>query len=174
MTDRTIPGYMTESELTLIEQLANQVPENGVIVEVGSYLGLSASAWATCHPSVKVYCIDKFHIDNQLEMFKNNTSRWPNIIPIKGNSPFEIEYPGDPIDIFFLDGAHVNPSDVDNINFFLPMIKPGGLLCGHDYIKDIRDYFPFVRKNVFDLERRLNIRPTVYPNTTIWSFRLPA
>jgi len=55
----SIPGQITERELWAIETLAKFVPPGGIIVEVGSFLGLSSCAWAkSVHPSVTVYCID--------------------------------------------------------------------------------------------------------------------
>src|SRR5262245_42702412 len=54
-----IAGWMPESELRLIEQLASTLPSSGRMVEVGSYLGRSSWCWAkSVHPSVRVYCID--------------------------------------------------------------------------------------------------------------------
>ena len=54
-----IPGQLHIEEMHAIELLARLVPENGVIVEVGSLLGCSSWIWANnAHPSVKVFCID--------------------------------------------------------------------------------------------------------------------
>ena len=51
-----IPGRFTERELWAIEAMAKSVPPGGVVVEVGSYLGLSSYAWAkSVDPSVTVY-----------------------------------------------------------------------------------------------------------------------
>lgn len=161
--DISVPGFMGPEELEQIARWAREVPANGVIVEVGSYLGRSACAWAMADPTVKIYCIDYFkHMDE----FINNTAQYPNIIPIKGQSPNAIRYPGDLIDIFFLDAAHNNPSDILNIKYFLPLIKPGGLLCGHDYQPE----WPEVVENVQWLEKELGKPVTLYPHSTLWSF----
>lgn len=166
MVDINISGFMGEQELLQLETWAKEVPANGVIVEVGSHLGLSASAWAEADPSVTIYCIDYFP---ELEQFKQNTERWSNIIPIRGQSPNAINYPGDAIDIFYLDAAHRNPSDWLNIEYFLPLIKKGGLFCGHDY-GDNR--YPDVIANIEMLEERLNQKVTLYNNTSLYSFRI--
>lgn len=55
----TIPGWMPESELKILEQLAFTIPENGKMVEVGPFCGRSSWCWAkSVHPSVRVTCID--------------------------------------------------------------------------------------------------------------------
>ena len=42
MYNLDIPGFMSETELIVIEELASQVPENGIIVELGCYKGRSS------------------------------------------------------------------------------------------------------------------------------------
>jgi len=164
--DTSILGFMAPRELLQISEWAKMVPADGVIVEVGSYLGLSASAWAEADSSVKVYCIDKF---DDLAGFIKNTSNYPNVIPLRGDSPNNVDYPGDLIDIFFLDASHTNPSDLEYIEYFLPLIKPGGLFCGHDY-GDSR--YPDIMTNIKLLEDMLGQKVTHHPRTSLYSFRI--
>lgn len=176
--DMNIPGHMLEEELKQIERLASTVPENGNIVEIGSLFGRSAVAWAkSSHPSVTVYCVDMFH--NILESptysfyddFVSNTGNIPNIVPIKAFSPyiFETPLPDVKFDLVFLDAIHKNPFDIDNIRYFLPKIKSGGILCGHDY----EDAWPDVVDNVRYLQQELGMNVTLAPGTSIWYFVLP-
>ena len=127
-----IEGWMHEVELQAIEQLATCVPANGVIVEVGSWCGRSAVAWAaSADPSVTVFCFDPFY---RWDDFVKNTEQFSNIVPVKGIVPSESVYK-DPrkIDIVFIDAGHCNPNDWEIISHFLPFIKPGGYIAGHDY-----------------------------------------
>jgi len=51
--DLTIRGEITHRELQAMEAVAKLVPRDGVVVEVGSYLGRSSWAWAkSVDPSV--------------------------------------------------------------------------------------------------------------------------
>lgn len=169
MYNLDIDGGMQEAELQVIEELARSVPAGGVIVELGTYKGRSAYAWAkSCVHSVAVFCFDVFFPDFYPE-FLENTKDCKNIIAVKGWCPYEKKYNGPPIDIFFLDGLHKNPEDIDAINHFLPHMKSGGIFCGHDYIEN----FPDVLVNVAELEQRLNQKVHIFPNTSIWSFRIP-
>lgn len=174
MYDLSIPGYMPEQDLIYISELAAQVPKNGVIVELGSHKGRSAVAWAaSCDPSVTVYCIDTFFsldMDEPafFEEFKENTKQYDNIIPIVGWSPVGMNFSKIPIDLFFNDGAHSNPYDWNNIQYFLQFIKPGGLLVGHDH----ESSWPDIIENVQRLEQMLNQPVTTYPNSSIYLFRI--
>lgn len=175
MNSNTIKGWMSEKELFQLERWASEVSENGIIMEVGSYLGKSAIRWASaCHPSVTVLCVDYFYIPNDdddlYEEFCNNTKHFTNIKPIRAFSPaFKYSlYASTLLDIFFLDALHKNPNDWDNIEFGLKHLKTGGLLCGHDY----DETWPDVIKNVHTLEDKLNQKATFYSDTSLWSFRV--
>jgi len=183
-----ILGWMTNQECDALADLAKLVPDSGTIVEVGSMFGRSATIWAQSNPTVTVICIDTFienyhsrhDIDweichchkfplngityNLYEEFQKNTQHYDNIKIIRGYSPQNIQYTGQAIDLFFLDAGHSNPNDWDNIEFFLPYIKSGGKICGHDYDK----IFPDVIDNVERLEKMLGKTVTVFKNTSIW------
>lgn len=177
--DLNIPGHMTEEELTQIEYLATLVPENGAIVEIGSLYGRSAVAWAqSCRPSVTVYCVDSFYDilvndpgRNFFDEFLKHTQHIPNIIPIRAISPyiFETKLPDIQFDLVFLDAIHTNPYDIDNIRYFLPKIKSGGILCGHDYLP----CWPDVMQNVHTLEEELGTTAQLIPGTSLWRFDIP-
>ena len=173
MYDLTIPGWMFEEELIQIERWANEVPENGVIMEIGSWYGRSAYAWAkSCHPSVHVYCVDIFYdplTDTDFhDAFNENTKDAHNITSIVAPCPYfkYSKYVDRATDIFFVDSEHNNPADWAVIEFGMKNLKSGGLLCGHDFMDD----WPVVGENIKRLEEMLGKSVTTYPNTTLWSF----
>ncbi len=54
-----IPGWMPESELRIIEQVARTIPKYGKMVEVGPFCGRSSWCWAkSADPTVTVNCLD--------------------------------------------------------------------------------------------------------------------
>ena len=71
---------------------------------------------------------------------------------------------GEPIDLLFIDLHHQNPEDIDSLNYFMPFMKPGGIICGHDYC----DAWPDVKDNVRFLEEKFNTTATFYHDTTLW------
>ena len=190
MNYKDILGWMTEYDLDVISDLAKLVPENSIIVEVGSMFGRSAACWATHTPkTADIYCIDnwysfyiqehpfseatclenKFPLSNKqydlLAEFKNNTKSFANIKMIQGNCPSGTPWNNIPIDLFFLDASHTNPSDWEIIEYFLPFIKTNGIICGHDYDKN---QFPDVVENVSKLESVFNTKVVLFQNSSIW------
>jgi len=189
-----IIGWMIESELQTIERIAQELPEKSTIVEVGSMFGKSSVAWALSAPTSTVYCIDlyedryqsfnqevdedeslgfvnipeKFKEYNSKQEFFKNTKDIDNIVVIEGESPHNITYNGGEIDVFFLDAAHQNPSDWDNLCHFIPLVKEGGIICGHDL-----HVFPDIMENVKKLEKLFKTPVTTFEWTTIWLFKLP-
>jgi len=155
--DLNIRGWMPEIELKVIEKWAQLVPENGIIVEIGSLHGRSATCWALSARTSTVYATDLFcdYVSTQifddamteyhnfprtgdvtsLEVFINNTKHIPNIIPVKADHFPIIPKELDNItpNLLFLDALHKNPSDWDILEAWLPRIAPGGIICGHDY-----------------------------------------
>lgn len=185
-----IVGWMNYTDLTYIESLAKRVPKDGIIVEIGSFLGRSSVCWApSADSSVKVYCIDLFNtvkmydhgaseiecieysyplpnkIYNIKEEFIKNTNNIPNIIMMQGKSPDDIVWNHNEIDILFIDAEHSNPNDWDNIKFFSPFIKPGGIISGHDYNNE----FLNILENVKKLEQLTGNK--VQLNGNIWTIQ---
>lgn len=164
--DINVPGHMSEAELEQISIWAGKVPKNGVIVELGSLYGRSSICWAmNCDPSVTIYCIDDFYGD-KYDIFVKNTTNYKNIIPIRGLSPHRIAYPGNKIDIFFMDADHTNPGCFNNLIFFKNYIKPNGIMCGHDY--NINDW-PDVVNTVLRIKKMYKKILVLHEKTSLWS-----
>jgi len=147
-----IPHTMTKEGLRYLAKMAKTVPENGVIVEVGPLFG--SSTWVLAknsHPSVKVYSIDTWErapwieeiekkfpgcVPFSKDSFLHYTSDCDNVIPIQGWSPdVVVDSWEEDIDMFFDDASHGNPGFINNLNFFVPRVKAGGIVCGDDYAK---------------------------------------
>lgn len=182
--DNSIPGWFTKGDLAVLENISVHVPKNGRIVEVGSLYGRSSVAWAmSCDPSVEIVCIDLFperkmenhkfseevsaingfptngKVYNVKEEFEKNTRAYPNIKMIRGYSPncvHNIDL--GPIDVFFLDALHSNPGDWENLCYFVPRVKVGGFICGHDYHAE---QFPDIVENVARLEKLLGSKAVI-------------
>jgi len=140
-----------------MEAVAKLVPRDGVVVEVGSYLGRSSWAWAkSVDPSVTVYCCDPWdgYRGSSRELFASHTSDCPNIVALQGYSPQDFRDWDRPIDLYFEDAVHRNPVLRENLDFWTGFLKPGGIVCGHDYLGK----FPDVVKEAHALGERLGCR----------------
>ena len=107
---------------------------------------------------------------NTWQEFQTNTADFKNVTPVRGTVPDQIGYTDPrPIDIFFIDATHNNPGDWDIIQHFLPFVKSGGIVAGHDYSPYINIHgvsFPDVNLNVHRLEEIFNQKAKV--TTTLW------
>jgi hypothetical protein len=176
-----ITGRVHVKELERLARLARRVPPNGCIVELGSLFGLSSWTLAkNAHPSVTVYCIDTWirepwmRPDEEqagqivsIETFRQNVSDLANIVPLQGYSPRDFAGWRRTIDLLFDDCVHTNPTLHENLSFWTPLVRPGGIIAGHD----CSDEFPDVKAEVDDLAAKIN--KTAEVEITLWSIRLP-
>ena len=189
--ENNIPGFMSIKELETLDTIFAPYNKSDAIgIEIGSFLGRSSYQISKTIHNGKLYCIDSWggwytqkewpeekkfqNFPNKgtvcsLENFLKYTEDCKNIIPIMGKSPDIIQDWTQPIDFLFLDGLHTNPNDWDNISFWLPKIKRGGILSGHDYrVEDM--IFPDIIANVNRLENILNQKVINPARTSIWYF----
>ncbi|MES0883729.1 class I SAM-dependent methyltransferase [Roseibium sp. SCP14] len=175
--NNSIPRTMTVEGLHYLGKLAQSVPENGTIVEVGPLYG--SSTWVLAKnsaPSVKIYSIDTWDpqpwikkrlpdaLEFGLDSFRHYVRDCENVTPIQGWSPQVVEDTWDrPIDLFFDDATHGDPGFSANMNFFLPFVKDDGILCGDDYASGWPDIIRVVNK----LAKSWNVTPEV--NGRCWA-----
>jgi hypothetical protein len=50
-----------------------------------------------------------------------------------------LEARGDLADMVFIDGDHKYASVITDILTYAPLVRPGGIICGHDYSSGCRD-----------------------------------
>jgi hypothetical protein len=92
--ENNIPGFLSFPDLKALYRLSSSLPENSIIVEIGSLLGKSSVQLARSSPTSTVYCFDLWnggHIklspdgpygeQNTIENFKFFTQNYPNIKP---------------------------------------------------------------------------------------------
>jgi hypothetical protein len=152
-----VPGYLDGGDITLgIPLLCGKLPKQGTIVEVGSFLGKSATQWAKnlkmMGKDYKIICIDnfsskkeilhdlmqcaKFAIPNKdyshMELFRHYTSAYPNIKPVRACFNDRFAFPAK-VELVFEDSTHEQGYLSYALPFWWDKIVPGGILAGHDY-----------------------------------------
>lgn len=158
-------GYFTYPNLYkyVVERFSN----GSKFVEVGAWKGRSAAFMAVeIHNSgkdIKFDCVDTWkgsetedghQSDSYVksgtlyEKFKTNISKVSHIVnPIIGYSVEVAKtYEDDSLDFVFIDGDHRYECVLEDINAWLPKVKSGGVLAGHDY-----GWCTDVRKAVHDV-----------------------
>jgi predicted O-methyltransferase YrrM len=113
------------------------------IAEIGSYAGVSSEVLALhCK---KLYCIDTWEdwnhdgiIFQAMDLFDNMMSYYSHIdkLHMKGNEASNM-FPDEHFDLVYIDASHWYDDVTNDINTWLPKIKSGGYLAGHDYIEGI-------------------------------------
>lgn len=140
------------SELERLWNLANQIPDGGLIVEIGSYLGSSTVLLALSGRQViaidcfKAY-FDGFGHDKVVmeEEFKRNTSGYNNIKLYQTESITAARWIKKDIDLLFIDGGHSYEDVKIDCEKYLPKLRVGGFVAFHDYNNES---FPGVKQAV--------------------------
>lgn len=148
MTYKDIKGYCDFHDF--YESMLDHIPEGGKMVEVGCFKGHSviyiaslAKQQARC---VSIYAVDTFagspehqkkgitdfydeFLDNVVSCGVSNY-----IEPMKMTSEQASKcFADESLDFVFLDGAHDYESVKKDIEAWLPKVKVGGVLAGHDF-----------------------------------------
>jgi hypothetical protein len=150
-------------------------------VEVGSWAGRTALVMSEAMPERPILCVDtwlgsatditghlsdKYGQINVFNAFCRNVGPklFQQIFPFVGSSAQAARVAGaDPkFALVFIDGEHTYDACKADIAAWRPLVRHGGILCGHDYGK----MFPGVPRAVDEAGGR------VIPGTTIWFMEL--
>lgn len=173
-------GFMTEKELLW---LAENARDKKVIVEVGSWHGRSSRGLSDNTDGV-VYAIDTFNgsLNEQstwhqsakmmdgdhafYEFLQNNLDlvQTGKIIPLRmssKNASALFKEKGILADMIFIDADHTYEGVKRDLECWIPCLRDGGLLCGHDYVAN-------AGMQVIEAVNSSLHMVNVAPLTTIW------
>ncbi len=134
----------------LFELIKENIKKYFIIVEIGSFKGVSTSLFAL--HAKKIIAIDPYNsIDTfgqeELEdinfaekQFDKVKQKYKNIIHIKKPS-YEAykDIEDNSADLVYIDGDHRPDAVKKDIELYLPKIKKGGFISGHDFYEYIKD-----------------------------------
>lgn len=120
---------------------------NMTMVEIGCYQGESTQIW--CENFKKVFAIDPWvsgkgydendyaskEMKNAVETtFDSLLKKYDNLEKIK-NFSYEVfgQFEDESLDFVYIDGEHTYDGVNKDIELYLPKIKKGGYIAGHDY-----------------------------------------
>lgn len=174
MKYKQIAGYMDYQDL--YSDFVKELQTGNVFVEVGSYLGKSLIFFLEMmkrHKKDIIVCsVDHFKgTPNEplktdfYEEFLDNIEScgYSEDVSIYKMTSEDAAYkfPNQLIDICFIDANHEYEEVKKDINLWLPKVKPGGILAGHDID------FPGVWRAVNEC------LPEFYVNNRCWIYRKP-
>ena len=138
----------TEGLLNLIKELGDN--SDKTMIEIGSFVGESTVLFAQSFK--KVISIDPFEadydpkdptsylfeFDNVYQTYLDRITVYSNIETIVDTSDNAVkELVGKEFDFIYLDGLHTYEGVKTDITNYLPLVKKGGVIGGHDYTSQI-------------------------------------
>lgn len=129
--------------LPFYEMLSRQCGHYARIVEIGTAGGRSAIFLAEAFRKqnkggVEFYTVDHWDagwVEGARSLITNarpdelDLIRFMRLTSAKASRIFDDDY----FDVAFIDADHSFDSIKDDIRMWLPKVKPGGMICGHDY-----------------------------------------
>ena len=174
-----IPSTTTRIECYVIFELASKLLPNSTLVEIGTGAGRVTAilADAIAGKGSVLHTIDNYSQNEKYEGYGHwnldNTKKWMQKLNVGGHVRY-IE--GDsvevgktfktPVDFIYFDGGHRYKAVCDDITSWLPRVKPGGIIAGHDFDPNCDDGRNVI-KAVFDKlikfpDRAMTVRERVW------------
>ncbi|MCG6157489.1 class I SAM-dependent methyltransferase [Rubinisphaera margarita] len=153
-----IPGYMTKSELKWLAETSRSLPAGAHWAEIGSLCGRSLLAVGLQLPPTSTLVSVDLNWGSELragitahqvfdELARTRKAEL-ELHAIRGASVSVAEMFADHwFDVVFIDAAHDYDNVCADVRAWQRTVKPGGLLCGHDYSRD----WPDVKRVVDEL-----------------------
>ncbi len=121
------PIYRLGNLSGLIDMVEKHLDKNSIVVETGCFEGRSTEVFALLTKHVTT-------IDVTFERAQKILTIYPNITPIQGSSLEEYRrFDDHSLDCVYLDALHDKEFVIKEIKYWLPKIKIGGIMSGHDY-----------------------------------------
>ena len=178
-TDSPIQLPHKRDELTrLFKELGYKVG-----AEIGVDRGLYAEELCKANPSVKLFCIDPWKVYKDYEdmqdshyMNINYTHTKKRLAPynceiIKKSSMGAIkDFAPESLDFVYIDANHTYKYVLEDIKKWSKIVKPGGIVSGHDYIWRSHGHKKYDVKNAVDLYVKENNLTLFLLNPSSWFF----
>ncbi len=137
-----LPGHLTLVECIALADRTSRLSSDSVVLEIGSYLGLSSSLICkNLNADSKLYCIDTWENDamsegkrDTYELFNKNMQAYANrFVALRGRSDVVVKSWDTPIDFLWIDGDHSYEGCYADLSNWFPFVKKGGWVGLHDY-----------------------------------------
>jgi predicted O-methyltransferase YrrM len=131
-----IKTWTGDGELAYV---AEEASKHNIIVEVGTYLGRSAKVMLDANPAAHLWYIDPGLVDFVFETSQYflrdeiAQGRCEGIKKFTPEAAVMLEHMRGKIDMVWIDGGHAFNDVYTDIKFWGPLLRMGGLMCGHDF-----------------------------------------
>lgn len=164
-----------EDQIQGIKDLVTYLKEVGVkfntALEVGVWLGASVHEWADHFETV--YCVDHWlgdsYVPNVYERFLQNKT--DNMIPLRMFSTIAARrFEDKSLDFVYIDADHRGHGVMEDIYNWLPKVKTGGVIAGHDYGRGNEGHFDFT--SLTQAVDSVLVKPDIVFRDTSWAKQL--
>ncbi len=168
-----------QSRIDFLKEVAKHLPENSVCAELGVYRGeFSASILEIIKPK-ELHLVDPWEVGNDKNgvggygfiehtayatdedysfvtgHFKKEINSKLVVIHRKYSYDAVASFPDNYFDFIYIDSCHLYDAVKCDLRDYLPKLKEGGLMCGHDYVDVnnfgvIRAVDEFIKEKEFD------------------------
>ena len=169
------PGVAHNASIDGPYNLVQLIPDNSVMIELGSYWGESTLFFSLSGKFKKIYAVDPFTGQGVDDANGSMMSEFINRVVLPSNDVVELVrdfsqnaipmFPDNHFDFAYVDAVHDYPNVSAELKLLLPKMKPGSILAGHDYC----GMFPGLMQAVDEVMGKPDI---IYTDTS-WMKRLP-
>lgn len=147
---KQVPGWMGEGELGWLYRQAKAVPPGSLLVEIGCWLGRSTVALALGHLfPADLFVVDHFRgtpdeeaffaVEGEpIAIFVANMRKYVGFVPqivVADSIEASERFADASVSMAFIDAGHSEKAVARDIEAWLPKMKHGGLICGHDWLR---------------------------------------
>jgi predicted O-methyltransferase YrrM len=142
LVDLNRASIPTWTELQTLMYCRSIALRSTLVIESGTYMGASARAMIETNPGCHLWCVDKFEVFGTreiTELFLNQWIRKGQCEIIQGDMDKAGEmltHMTGKIDAVWVDDGHAEEDLRRDIRNALPLLRPGGILFGHDWDGD--------------------------------------
>lgn len=164
-----IPTWTEPATLCYLAELASH---SDLAVESGCYMGASARAMLAATPRLHLWTVDKFMVFGTEQLTRQFLRPWLDsgrleiIVGDSERAASMLQHVAGKLDFAFVDDGHAEEDVRRDIRCLLPLIKAGGILCGHDFDVPHND----VARGVLSMLPESQI---TFPVPRLWQFIKP-
>lgn len=194
VVDQLPEGWFSAGDIAAYTKLYESMPAAGRTAELGVWQGRSLCSVSEVirRRRLCVHAIDTFQgtggesdlvhdCQGRLrEVFESNLARFGirEQVRVHVGSTLSVAdgFEDASLDLVFIDSDHRYEQVAADIRAWLPKVKPGGLLCGHDYRRPWRHLWGHDRSGVKRAVDEIlgKKRVSVAPGSSVWCYRLGA
>ncbi len=128
-----IQSLLEPPDIKALQRLWASLESPIKFVEVGCYQGGNIPLLTESFNNIRYYAIDIWEEVSDYFKFLNAFKNCPLVVPIRLLSKEAVAlFDEGELDMVFIDADHSYPSVLSDLRTWMPKIKKGGILCGHD------------------------------------------